>query len=170
MRCAQQWHSWHRRRHQPPRCSPRPCWCSPKREQLQLAHRLHLHHRPDDREPQQVVTPPVFSVGLTKPSTVPLTPLPESVSCLQPGTSPEVPYARFLSPSFQMYQLEPGRPIFGGDLMWPPALPRMHGLIKEPALLVSLFLAGQHLRMVSTTDDVHVEDPLLQIGIIARPI
>ncbi|KAK3129380.1 hypothetical protein QOZ80_6BG0478630 [Eleusine coracana subsp. coracana] len=79
---------------------------------------------PYAREPQQLVSPPAFSAGLTEPSTAPLTPPPES-ACggLQPGpsSSPEVPFARFLSPSFQQgyYQLQPGSPIVGGALLSP---------------------------------------------------
>ncbi|TVU10637.1 hypothetical protein EJB05_44181, partial [Eragrostis curvula] len=79
---------------------------------------------PYAREPQQLVSPPAFSAGLTEPSTAPLTPPPEysagGLQLLAAGSSPEVPFARFLSPSFQGYQLQPGSPI-GGTLVLSPA-------------------------------------------------
>ncbi|KAL6593082.1 hypothetical protein ACP70R_049168 [Stipagrostis hirtigluma subsp. patula] len=96
---------------------------------------------PYAREPQQLVSPPAFSAGLTEPSTAPVTPPPESVCSLQLATtpsSPEVPFARFLSSSaaaeagqhggveggFQAYQLQPGSPILvspGSTSSSPPA-------------------------------------------------
>ncbi|KAL6838486.1 hypothetical protein ACP4OV_031731 [Aristida adscensionis] len=101
---------------------------------------------PYAREPQQPVSPPAFSAGLTEPSTAPLTPPPESAAGLHLGTttpsSPEVPFARFLSSSaaaqqqgggggggteagfFQAYQLQPGSPILvspGSTSSSPPA-------------------------------------------------
>ncbi|WVZ63238.1 hypothetical protein U9M48_012883 [Paspalum notatum var. saurae] len=83
---------------------------------------------PYAREPQQLVSPPAFSAGLTEPSTAPLTPPPESGLHLLATTpsSPEVPFARFLSPPpvaaagqqlategyfLHAYQLHPGSPI-----------------------------------------------------------
>ncbi|KAJ1289057.1 hypothetical protein BS78_02G135900 [Paspalum vaginatum] len=81
---------------------------------------------PYAREPQQLVSPPAFSAGLTEPSTASLTPPPESGLHLLATTpsSPEVPFARFLSPPvaagqhlategyfLHAYQLQPGSPI-----------------------------------------------------------
>jgi hypothetical protein len=85
---------------------------------------------PYAREPQQLVSPPAFSAGLTEPSTAPLTPPPESAGCcLQPGSSPEVPFARFMSPSFQTYQLQPGSPALVSP---PPAWMRRHSVEGSP--------------------------------------
>ncbi|XP_051181656.1 uncharacterized protein [Lolium perenne] len=74
---------------------------------------------PYARGPQQLVSPPVlYSAFTTEPSTAPRTP-PATTS----PSSPEVPFARFLSPSpsssmavgeaglFHAYQLQPGSPI-----------------------------------------------------------
>ncbi|CAA2992779.1 uncharacterized protein LOC111392007 [Olea europaea var. sylvestris] len=74
----------------------------------------------------QIVSPPVFSTFTTEPSTAPYTPPPESVHLTTPS-SPEVPFARLLEPSFQSgeggqryplsqyefqsYQLQPGSPV-----------------------------------------------------------
>ncbi|CAI9755456.1 unnamed protein product [Fraxinus pennsylvanica] len=74
----------------------------------------------------QLVSPPVFSSFTTEPSTAPYTPPPESVHLTTPS-SPEVPFARLLEPSFQSgevgqryplsqyefqsYQLHPGSPV-----------------------------------------------------------
>ncbi|KAL2544205.1 hydroxyproline-rich glycoprotein family protein [Forsythia ovata] len=74
----------------------------------------------------QLVSPPVFSTFTTEPSTAPYTPPPESVHLTTPS-SPEVPFARLLEPSFQSgeggqryplsqyefqsYQLQPGSPV-----------------------------------------------------------
>jgi hypothetical protein len=57
---------------------------------------------PYARSPQQLVSPPAFSAGLTEPSTAPLTPPPEPPGCsphlltTTTPSSPEVPFARFL--------------------------------------------------------------------------
>ncbi|CAA2957665.1 Hypothetical predicted protein [Olea europaea subsp. europaea] len=74
----------------------------------------------------QLVSPPVFSTFTTEPSTAPYTPPPESVHLTTPS-SPEVPFAQLLGPSFQSgeggqrypisqyefqsYQLQPGSPL-----------------------------------------------------------
>ncbi|XP_062193448.1 uncharacterized protein At1g76660-like isoform X2 [Phragmites australis] len=86
---------------------------------------------PYAREPQQLVSPPAFSAGFTEPSTAPITPPPECLHLATTPSSPEVPFARFLSPStaepeqhcggtegFHAYQLHPGSPI-GGHLVSP---------------------------------------------------
>jgi len=91
---------------------------------------------PYAREPQQLVSPPTFSAGLTEPSTEPLTP-PAELSCsphplATTPSSPEVPFARFLwhpvaaadhqhqqhfsggggaEGLLNAYQLQPGSPI-----------------------------------------------------------
>ncbi|XP_039794299.1 uncharacterized protein At1g76660-like [Panicum virgatum] len=92
---------------------------------------------PYAREPQQLVSPPAFSAGLTEPSTAPLTP-PAELSCsphllATAPSSPEVPFARFLwhpvaaadhhqqhfsggggggaEGLLNAYQLQPGSPI-----------------------------------------------------------
>ncbi|KAJ3689353.1 hypothetical protein LUZ61_018517 [Rhynchospora tenuis] len=75
---------------------------------------------------KQLVSPPVFS---TEPSTAPFTPPPESVHLTTPS-SPEVPFAQFLSSfdptyrktvsnnsEFSSYQFPPGSPI--GQLISP---------------------------------------------------
>ncbi|MQL96354.1 hypothetical protein Taro_029025 [Colocasia esculenta] len=49
----------------------------------------------------QLVSPPVFSTFTTEPSTAPLTPPPELAHLTTPS-SPEVPYARFLSSSLDI--------------------------------------------------------------------
>ncbi|PAN11044.1 hypothetical protein PAHAL_2G135700 [Panicum hallii] len=91
---------------------------------------------PYAREPQQLVSPPAFSAGLTEPSTAPLTP-PAEAACsphllATTPSSPEVPFARFLwhpvaaadhhqqqhfsggggaEGLLNAYQLQPGSPI-----------------------------------------------------------
>lgn len=64
----------------------------------------------------KLVSPPVFSTFTTEPSTAPFTP-PEPIQQTAPS-SPEVPFAQLLSPSFdfkgydlQPYLLHPGSPI-----------------------------------------------------------
>ncbi|KAL5981444.1 hypothetical protein ACLOJK_015505 [Asimina triloba] len=87
----------------------------------------------------QLVSPPVFSTFTTEPSTAPLTPPPEPMHPTTPP-SPEVPFARLLSSSFdpnhkngetcrpfqyshyefQSYQLYPGSPV--GHLISPSSV------------------------------------------------
>ncbi|XP_076888346.1 uncharacterized protein At1g76660-like [Bidens hawaiensis] len=69
----------------------------------------------------QLVSPPVFSTFTTEPSTAPFTPPPELAHLTTPS-SPEVPYAQFLSPGLKVrnghkknemspsYSLYPGSP------------------------------------------------------------
>ncbi|KAE8683890.1 BTB/POZ domain-containing protein [Hibiscus syriacus] len=80
----------------------------------------------------QLVSPPVFSTFTTEPSTAPFTPPPELMHLTTPS-SPEVPFAQFLGPTFQFgeagqrfpishyefqsYQLQPGSPV--GQLISP---------------------------------------------------
>ncbi|KAF8753223.1 hypothetical protein HU200_011673 [Digitaria exilis] len=92
---------------------------------------------PYAREPQELVSPPAFSAGLTEPSTAAITPPVEPTASSSPRllathttpSSPEVPFARFVWPSFAVaadqqhysgggtegllnaYQLQPGSPI-----------------------------------------------------------
>ncbi|XP_042425359.1 uncharacterized protein LOC122012783 [Zingiber officinale] len=70
----------------------------------------------------QLVSPPIFSTFTTEPSTAPLTPPPEPLHLTTPS-SPEVPFAKLLTSSFDAnckkaeayefpsYQLYPGSPI-----------------------------------------------------------
>lgn len=57
----------------------------------------------------QLVSPPVFSTFTTEPSTAPLTPPPELAHLTTPS-SPDVPYARFLSSSSIRQQWDPTIP------------------------------------------------------------
>lgn len=92
--------------------TPRPCCsrsrlaptlqCAPARQSTPTSFpRVTAHPCPGllPKHPPSLA----FSVGLTEPSTVSLTPPSESASCLHSESSPEVPFAQFLSPSFQTY-------------------------------------------------------------------
>ncbi|XP_074581118.1 uncharacterized protein LOC141837641 [Curcuma longa] len=79
----------------------------------------------------QLVSPPVFSTFTTEPSTAPFTPPPEPLHLTTPS-SPEVPFAKLLTSSFDAnckkteayefptYQLYPGSPI--GRLISPSSV------------------------------------------------
>ncbi|KAG8377306.1 hypothetical protein BUALT_Bualt08G0019500 [Buddleja alternifolia] len=96
----------------------------------------------------QLVSPPVFSTFTTEPSTAPLTPPPELAHLTTPS-SPDVPYARFLSSSANIktthnaandlqatYSLYPGSPALRSPVLsspftgreWDPSIPS-----QEPA-------------------------------------
>ncbi|KAK4275026.1 hypothetical protein QN277_018169 [Acacia crassicarpa] len=83
----------------------------------------------------QLVSPPVFSTFTTEPSTAPLTPPPELAHLTTPS-SPDVPFAHFLSSSVELkngdktnyvtandlqatYSLYPGSPASAGSLLSP---------------------------------------------------
>ncbi|KAL8523628.1 hypothetical protein ACS0TY_013560 [Phlomoides rotata] len=87
----------------------------------------------------QLVSPPVFSTFTTEPSTAPLTPPPELAHLTTPS-SPDVPYAHFLSSSANIkrsgktsyitgndlqstYSLYPGSPALRSPPQWSPKLP-----------------------------------------------
>ncbi|XP_022850345.1 uncharacterized protein At1g76660-like isoform X1 [Olea europaea var. sylvestris] len=63
----------------------------------------------------QLVSPPVFSTFTTEPSTAPLTPPPELAHITTPS-SPDVPYARFLSSSANLKATDKDRQINANDL------------------------------------------------------
>ncbi|XP_078438074.1 uncharacterized protein At1g76660-like [Wolffia australiana] len=73
----------------------------------------------------QLVSPPVFSTFTTEPSTAPLTPPPELAHLTTPS-SPEVPYARFLS----------------GSTLLPPALPTTKNFMTSPDCRGGIFCAA----------------------------
>ncbi|XP_010478993.1 PREDICTED: uncharacterized protein At1g76660-like isoform X3 [Camelina sativa] len=65
----------------------------------------------------QLVSPPVFSTYTTEPSTAPLTPPPELAHHLTTPSSPEVPYARFLTSSTaDLKKTEKGVYVSANDL------------------------------------------------------
>ncbi|TQD82075.1 hypothetical protein C1H46_032370 [Malus baccata] len=63
----------------------------------------------------QLVSPPVFSTFTTEPSTAPLTPPPELAHLTTPS-SPDVPYAHFLSSSVDLKSTEKTNYIAANDL------------------------------------------------------
>ncbi|KDP36711.1 hypothetical protein JCGZ_08002 [Jatropha curcas] len=63
----------------------------------------------------QLVSPPVFSTFTTEPSTAPLTPPPELAHLTTPS-SPDVPFAQFLSSSMDLKSTEKTNYIAAGDL------------------------------------------------------
>ncbi|KAK4434137.1 hypothetical protein Salat_0576400 [Sesamum alatum] len=63
----------------------------------------------------QLVSPPVFSTFTTEPSTAPLTPPPELAHLTTPS-SPDVPYAHFLSSSAKIKSTDKTSYIAGNDL------------------------------------------------------
>ncbi|TQD69909.1 hypothetical protein C1H46_044559 [Malus baccata] len=63
----------------------------------------------------QLVSPPVFSTFTTEPSTAPLTPPPELAHLTTPS-SPDVPFARFLSSSADIKSAEKANYIAANDL------------------------------------------------------
>lgn len=63
----------------------------------------------------QLVSPPVFSTYTTEPSTAPLTPPPELAHLTTPS-SPDVPYARFLTSAADLKKTEKGDYISANDL------------------------------------------------------
>ncbi|EOA40395.1 hypothetical protein CARUB_v10009122mg [Capsella rubella] len=64
---------------------------------------------------RQLVSPPVISTYTTEPSTAPLTPPPEFAHLTTPS-SPDVPYARFLTSSADLKKTEKGDYISSHDL------------------------------------------------------
>ncbi|OEL16605.1 hypothetical protein BAE44_0022375 [Dichanthelium oligosanthes] len=133
---------------------------------------------PYAREPQQLVSPPAFSAGLTEPSTAPLTPPPESTCsphllATTTPSSPEVPFARFLRPSvaaadqqlpcsgggmeglFHAYQLPPGSPILvspGSTSSSPPSW-TMHHPVRARNEGLSLLLDGGRIPITEEGGD-----------------
>ncbi|CAN1315811.1 Uncharacterized protein At1g76660 [Linum perenne] len=69
----------------------------------------------------QLVSPPVFSTFTTEPSTAPLTPPPELAHLTTPS-SPDVPFAQFLTSSARLKSSEKGSYIAGNDLQAPYSL------------------------------------------------
>lgn len=69
----------------------------------------------------QLVSPPVFSTFTTEPSTAPFTPPPELLQFTTPS-SPEVPFAKLLSKSYEFnsFQLYPESPV--GHLISPSSV------------------------------------------------
>ncbi|KAL2455982.1 Uncharacterized protein Fot_51476 [Forsythia ovata] len=63
----------------------------------------------------QLVSPPVFSTFTTEPSTAPLTPPPELAHLTTPS-SPDVPYAHFLSSTINLKSTDKTSYIAGNDL------------------------------------------------------
>lgn len=63
----------------------------------------------------QLVSPPVFSTFTTEPSTAPLTPPPELAHLTTPS-SPDVPFAQFLSSSMNLKRGNKGNYIAANDL------------------------------------------------------
>ncbi|KAL1194027.1 hypothetical protein V5N11_002505 [Cardamine amara subsp. amara] len=63
----------------------------------------------------QLVSPPVFSTFTTEPSTAPLTPPPELAHLTTPS-SPDVPYARFLTTAADLKKTEKGDYVSANDL------------------------------------------------------
>ncbi|XP_044510223.1 uncharacterized protein At1g76660-like [Mangifera indica] len=63
----------------------------------------------------QLVSPPVFSTFTTEPSTAPLTPPPELAHLTTPS-SPDVPFARFLTSSMDLKSTEKSNYIAANDL------------------------------------------------------
>lgn len=70
---------------------------------------------PYANELQQLVSPPVFSTFTTEPSTAPLTPPPELAHLTTPS-SPDVPFAQFLSSSVDLKSTDKTNYIAANDL------------------------------------------------------